>query len=45
MASFKKRKVDSEGIVYQEERTDYFFVLIKDSPVCLVCKASVVVMK
>jgi hypothetical protein len=40
MASFKKRKVDTGGRVFQEKWTyDVFFVL------CLICKKSVAVMK
>lgn len=46
MASCKKRKITDECRVFQEKWTDlYFFVNIKNKPVCLVCNESVSVMK
>lgn len=46
MALDKKRKIDSECRVFQEKWTsDYFFVLVKEKPICLICKESMAVMK
>ena len=46
MSSSKKRKVDNESRVFQEKWTnDYFFIQIKDKPMCLLCSESVSVMK
>jgi hypothetical protein len=43
--SSKKKKDDTAGRVFEEKWTDDFFVPVKDNPVCLICKESVVVMK
>jgi hypothetical protein len=42
MASSKKRKIDAESTVFQEKWAE-FLVLVKDDPVCLICKESVAV--
>uniref|UniRef100_A0A0L8FG52 SPIN-DOC-like zinc-finger domain-containing protein n=1 Tax=Octopus bimaculoides TaxID=37653 RepID=A0A0L8FG52_OCTBM len=46
MSSSKKRKVDNESQVFQEKWTnDYFFMQIKNKPVCLLCSESVSVIE
>ncbi|XP_029638004.1 general transcription factor II-I repeat domain-containing protein 2-like [Octopus sinensis] len=46
MSSSKNRKVDNESRVYQEKWTnDYYFIQIKDKPMCLLCSESVSVIK
>ena len=46
MSSSKKRKVDNESRVFQEKWTnDYFFIQIKEKPMCLLCSEPVSVMK
>ena len=46
MVPCKKRKITDECRVFQEKWTDlYFFVNIKNKPVCLVCNEPVSVMK
>jgi hypothetical protein len=45
MASYKKRKVDTEGKMIKKSKLMIFTVLIKDNPVCLMCKESETVMK
>ena len=46
MSLSKKRKVDNESRVFHEKWTnDYFFIQIKDKPMCLICSESVSVMK
>lgn len=42
----KKRKITEEKRVFQEKWTEqYFFVSVKDKPVCLVCTETIAVMK
>lgn len=42
----KKRKVDTEGRLFQERwETEYFFCEFKDRPICLLCLESVSVFK
>ena len=44
--STKKRKVDSECRVFKDEWTwKYFFTVVKDKPVCLICNETVAVFK
>ena len=46
MATYKKRKVETESRIFQEKWTiDYFFTQINEKPVCLLCSESVSVMK
>ena len=42
----KKRKVDSECRVFKDEWTwKYFFTVVKDKPLCLICNETVAVFK
>lgn len=45
-SSNKKRKIEDEGGKFNDKWSEqYFFVLVKEKPVCLVCNDSVAVMK
>lgn len=45
-ASGTKRKISDEKRVFQDKWTEmYFFTLVKDKPICLVCNESIAVIK
>lgn len=42
----KKRKIDAEHRVFNDEwQEKYFFTLLKEKPICLICSESVSVLK
>ena len=44
--SSKKRKVDSECRIFQDEWTwKYFFTVFRDKPLCLICNENIAVYK
>ena len=46
MASNKRRKVDRENRTFTENWTEqYFFIMFGDKPLCLLCNATVAVVK